>query len=161
MDRGRRCRWLPGVGLAVLGLVACTGQPASTSAWQSSTDRTLGSVISGLGTARVVVTEESQDDLPHSYAVVTVTDVIDTSTKEVSSYLVSQPPDRLHQAHAEVTRALQDGIALLVAVRVALASPGVSPTEAERLVDELDAMHDRLDKLDDTVTSSPGSVGTR
>jgi hypothetical protein len=161
MDRGRR-RGLPAAGLTVLGLLAsaCTGHPAGTSAWQSSTDRTLGSVISGLGTARVVVIEESQDDLPHAYAVVAVTDVIDTGSKEVSSFLVSQPPDRLHRAHAEVTRALQDGIALLVDVRVALASPGVSATDAARLVDEIDAMHARLDKLDDAVKRSPGSVGT-
>ena len=147
--------------LPLLGAVACTGRPASTSSWQGATDRALGSVISGLGTARVAVTEEAQDDLPHTYAVVTVTDMVDTSTKEVSSYLVSQPPDRLHRAHAEVTEALQDGIALLVAVRVALASPGLSPPEATRLVREIDAMRDRLDDLDAAVMSSPGSVGTR
>jgi hypothetical protein len=162
MDRGRR-RGLPAAGLAVLGLLAtaCTGQPTSTSSWQSSTDRTLGSVISGLGTARIAVTAESQDDVPHTYAVVTVTDAIDTSTKEVASYLVGQPPDRLHRAHAEVTRALQDGISLLVDVRVALASPGLSASDAKRLVDEIDRMHDRLDGLDDEIQKSPQSVGVQ
>jgi hypothetical protein len=160
MEGGRR-RQLPAVGLVLLGLLAaaCTGHPASTSSWQSSTDRTLGSVISGLGTARVAVVGESEDRLFHSYAVVTVTDAIDTSTKEVSSYLVSQPPDDLHRAHAAVTRALQDGITLLVDVRVALASPGLTSDRAARLVDQIDAMHKRLDALDKTVTSSPGSVG--
>lgn len=153
----------PASGLLVLAwlLAACTGQPSSTSAWQSSTDRTLGSVISGLGTARIAVTEESQDDLPHTYAVVTVTDVIDTSSKEVSSFLVGQPPDGLHRAHAEVTRALQDGIALLVDVRVALASPGLSGGDAKALTREIDAMSDRLDALDSKVKKSPGSVGAR
>ncbi|HET6168137.1 MAG TPA: hypothetical protein VFE07_14995 [Marmoricola sp.] len=157
--RGRLLRLAAG-GVAVAFVVsACTGQPSSTSAWQSSSDRTLGSVISGLGTARVVVREESQHDLPHTYAVVAVTDVIDTSSKEVSSFIVGQPPDRLHRAHAAVTRALQDGIALLVDVRTALASPGLSGPDAQRLTKELDAMRDRLDTLDSQVTKSPESVG--
>lgn len=153
----------PAVGLLVLSwlVAACTGHPSSTSAWQSSTDRTLGTVISGLGTARIAVTEEAQNDIPHSYAVVTVTDAIDTSSKEVSSFLVGQPPDRLHSAHAEVTRALQDGIALLVDVRVALASPGLSGPDAKRLTAQIDAMRDRLDTLDGKVEKSPRSVGAQ
>jgi len=161
MDRGRGRRVLPvpGVLLVMCLAAACTGHPSSTSAWQSSTDRTLGSVISGLGTARIAVKEESQNDLPHTYAVVTITDAIDTSSKEVASYLVGQPPDRLHRAHAEVTRALQDGISLLVDVRVALASPGLSASDAQRLVEQIDAMHDRLDALDGKVQKSPQSVG--
>jgi hypothetical protein len=162
MDRGRGRRMLPVSGVLLLSLLAaCTGQPSSTSAWQSSTDRTLGSVISGLGTARIAVTAESKDDVPHTYAVVTVTDAIDTSSKEVASYLVGQPPDRLHRAHAEVTRALQDGISLLVDVRVALASPGLSESDARRLVKEIDAMHDRLDGLDGKIQKSPQSVGAQ
>lgn len=161
MDRRRRPLVVRApMTLAVLAVAAgCTGSPSSTSSWQSSTDRTLGTVISGLGTARIVVREESQNDLPHSYAVVSVTDAIDTSAKEVSSYLASQPPDRLHRAHAEVTRAMQDGIALLVDVRVSLASPGLTPTEAKQLTSAIDTMRDRLDKLDGDVMESPGSVG--
>jgi hypothetical protein len=160
MEPGRWRLLLPVTGMLVLLWLAaaCTGQPSSTSAWQSSSDQTLGTVISGLGTARIVVTEESQGDLPHTYAVVAVTDAIDTSSKEVSSFLVGQPPDGLHQAHAAVTRALQDGIALLVDVRVALASPGLSRTDAERLTRAIDAMHDRLDQLDGTVMKAPRTV---
>ncbi len=138
---------------------ACTGHPTGTSAWQSSSDRTLGSVISGLGTARLVVHEQAQDDLQHTYAVVSITDAIDTSSKVIASYVVRQPPDDLHRAHGEVTRALQDGLALLVDVRVALASPGLTGSDASRLVKQLDAMRDRLDKLDSDVMTSPGSVG--
>jgi hypothetical protein len=118
-------------------------------------------VIAGLGTARIAVREDSQDDLPHAYAVVTVTDAIDTSTKEVASYLVSQPPDRLHAAHHEVTAALQAGVALLDDVRVSLASPGLNGAAAQELLDAIDAMRDRLDKLDSAVEKSPASVGTQ
>jgi hypothetical protein len=144
----------------VVALVSgCTGSPSSTSAWQSSTDRTLGQVIAGLGTARIVLVEEAQDDLPHSYAVVTVTDAIDTSTKEVATYLVGQPPDQLHRANAEVTRALQAAVALLVDVRVAVASPGLTPASAMGLLDAVDAMRDRLDELTTAVEKSPGTVG--
>jgi hypothetical protein len=140
-------------------LVACAGKPAGTSAWQGSTDRVLGAAIAGLGTARLVVETEVRGDLPHTYAVVTATDAIDTSTKEVATYLVGQPPDRLHRAHREVSRALQDAVALMVEVRVALASPGVSPATARRLVGAIDAMRHRLDDLDRAVRRAPASVG--
>ena len=139
---------------------ACSGSPSSTSAWQTSSDRALGTLTSGLGTARVVLVEESEDDLQHSYAVVTVTDAIETSSKEVATYLVGQPPDRLHAANSEVTRALHAALALLVDVRVALASPGVTRSSARRLIDAIDAMRDQLDKLDSAVKTSPGSVGS-
>jgi hypothetical protein len=140
-------------------LGACTGSPSSTSAWQSSSDRALGTAISGLGTARVVVEAEARDDLPHTYAVMTATDAVDTSTKEVATYLVAQPPDRLHRAQHEVSRALQDAVALLAEVRVQLASPGLSRTSARHLVDAIDAMRERLDRLDRAVQEAPGSVG--
>jgi hypothetical protein len=140
-------------------LVACTGKPAGTSAWQSSTDRVLGTAIAGLGTARLVVQAEVRGDLPHTYAVVTATDAIDTSTKEVATYVVGQPPDRLHRAHREVSHALQDAVALMVEVRVALASPGVTRAAARQLVDAIDAMRHRLDDLDTAVQEAPATVG--
>jgi hypothetical protein len=143
----------------VPALVGCTGSPSSTSAWQSTSDRTLGTVISGLGTARVVVRAQARDDLPHAYAVVAATDAIDTSATEVATYLVGQPPDRLHRANSEVAHALQEAVSLLAEVRVALASPGLSASGAGRLVKAIDAMRDRLDTLDRQVQTSPGSVG--
>ena len=95
-------------GVAGLAAGCGTGAPSSTSAWQGSTDRTLGAAISGLGVARVVVEREARDDLPHAYAVVSVTDAIETSSKEIGSYVVAQPPDRLHRANQAVVVALQD-----------------------------------------------------
>jgi len=141
-------------------LAACTGSPSSTSSWQSTSDRALGTLISGLGTARIVLVQDRQDDVFHSYAVVTVTDAIETSSKEISSYLVVQPPDALHGAQAEVARALQDAAALLAEVRVTLASPGPTRSEYQRLITAIDDMSDQLDHLDSTVKSSPGSVGS-
>lgn len=135
------------------------GSPAGTASWQSSSDRVLGTAISGLGTARLVVAAEARDDLPHTYAVVAATDAVDTSTKEVATYLVGQPPDGLHRAHDEVARALQEAVALLAQVRVALASPGLTRTTARRLLDAIDAMRDRLDKLDSAVQKNPATVG--
>ena len=124
-----------GVGaalLALVGVAGCTGQPASTSAWQSSSERVIGTAISGLGTARLVVTQEQRSRLQHSYAVVASTDTIDTTSKEVSSYLVKQPPDQLHDAQA-----------------------------AARLVKQIDAMRKALEKLQTGVTSSPAAVSSR
>jgi hypothetical protein len=160
MDRLRRRRVLR-VSLLLLVLVVAgcgVGRPASTTAWQSSTHRTLGTVISGLGTAKIALREAVQGDLEHTYAVVAATDAIDTSTKEVATYAASQPPDRLHAAHHDVVAALDDGIALIVDVRVSLASPGVSHSRATQLLDAIDAMNDRLDKLDKAVEKSPASV---
>lgn len=151
-----RCAW--GV-LALAMVTGCTGKPSSTSSWQSSTDRTLGTVIAGLGTARLVVEQESRDKIPHAYSVVAVTDAIGTSSREISSYLVGQPPDDLHAANAKVTAALQAAAELLVEVRVEIASPGIDRGGAQRLVDRIDAMRDRLDELDTAVMRSPASVG--
>jgi hypothetical protein len=148
------------LGVALLGFATgCTGSPASTSAWQGTSDRTIGTLIAALGTARIVVREVAQDDVQQSYAVVTVTDVIETSSKELSGYQVGQPPDRLHRAHDEVVRTLQGALALLVEVRVEIGSPGLTADAARRLLHEIDVARDRLDDLDRAVMSSPAAVG--
>jgi hypothetical protein len=108
----------------------------------------------------VALEVESGDLGPHTYTVVTVTDAIETSGKEVSSFQVSQPPDTLHVANEAVNRGLDDAVSLLVEIRVALASPGVDRAEAQRLVDRLDALRTKLDDLDSRVQKSPGSVGS-
>jgi len=135
-----------------------TGRPASTSAWQSASDRTLGQAISGLGTARVAVRVEADDKAPHTYTVVSVTDAIESTGKEVSSYQVAQPPDELHHANKVVGQALDDAVSLLVDVRVALASPGLDDAEASALIHRIDAQRKKLDDLDKAVMSSPESV---
>jgi hypothetical protein len=144
--------------LAVLAAGCGTGRPASTSAWQSSSDRTLGQAISGLGTARVAVRVEAGNRAPHTYTVVTVTDAIESTGKEVSSYQVAQPPDGLHRANKVVGQALDDAVSLLVDVRVALASPGLDDAEASALIHRIDAQRKKLDDLDKAVMSSPDSV---
>src|SRR3954452_9189494 len=144
-----------GMGAALLALLAasgCTGQPASTSAWQSSSERVIGTAISGLGTARLVVTQDQGGKLPHSYAVVTSTDAIDTTTKDLSSYVVEQPPDALHDAQTAVTDALQQTVSLLSEVRVELASPGLDTQASARLLTQIDAMRKKLEKLQTGVT---------
>jgi hypothetical protein len=138
-----------------------TGRPSSTSAWQSASDRALGEAISGLGTARVVVEQEQRNRVPHTYAVVTVTDAIETSGREISSFQVQQPPDALHRANAAVGDALDEASSLLVEVRVTLASPGLPKASARRLLDEIDSLRDQLDQLDSAVMDSPESVGAR
>jgi hypothetical protein len=162
MRGGRKASvWVACVVL-VAGLVAAcgTGAPASTSAWQSSADRALGQALSGLGTARVALRLEAADRAPHAYTVVTVTDAIDTTGKEVSGFQVAQPPDGLHAANKVVGQALDDAVSLLVDVRIALASPGVDAAGAQELIDRLDALRKKLDDLDSTVKSSPASVGS-
>jgi len=154
-----RAPWL--VVLVVVAMCsACAGRPASTSAWQSSSDRTIGTLISGLGTARIVVLQERRNRLPHTYSTQAVTDAIETSSREVSTYVVGQPPDALHAANQAVTVALHDAESLLVDVRVAIASPGLSGSSAKDLVAQIDAMRDRLDRLDKAVMQSPGTVGS-
>jgi hypothetical protein len=154
---------------ALLVLVVCTGaltgcgtgRPSSTSGWQSASDRVLGTAISGLGTARIVVKQEQGNKVPHSYAVVAATDAIETTGKEISSYQIAQPPDNLHSANAAVGDALDEASSLLVDVRIALASPGLTAASAQKLLQRIDALRDKLDKLDKAVEKSPESVGTR
>ncbi|MGY2874846.1 hypothetical protein ACVW00_002036 [Marmoricola sp. URHA0025 HA25] len=145
--------------LGFLGAGCTTGHPSSTSAWQSASDRALGEVISGLGTARLVVQQEQRNRLQHTYSVEAVTDSIETSGREISSYQVQQPPDDLHRANAAVGDALDEASSLLVDVRVALASPGLTEESARRLVQRIDDLRDQLDQLDKTVEKSPGAVG--
>jgi hypothetical protein len=156
---GRWSPWL--VALAIVAACCgCTGRPASTSAWQSSADRAIGELISGLGTARIVVVQERRNRLPHTYSTQTVTDAIETGSRQISSYLVGQPPDALHAANQAVTVALNEAESLLVEVRVAIASPGLSRSSAADLVTRIDAMRDRLDGLDQAVMKSPRTVGS-
>jgi hypothetical protein len=146
--------------LASPALVACTtGQPSSESSWQSASDRAIGAAISGLGTARIVIEQERRDRLPHAYAVETVTDALESSSREISSYQVGQPPDTLHRANAAVDDALGEASSLLVDVRVAVASPGLTETSAHRLLTRIDALRDELDRLDDAVMEAPETVG--
>jgi hypothetical protein len=160
MSRGQKLALRAGVLLTTILLAAgCTGRPASTSSWQGAADRALGAAISGLGTARVALEVESGDRGPHTFTVVTVTDAIETSSKEASSFQVSQPPDALHAANEAVNQGLDDAVSLLVEVRVALASPGVDSAAAQRLVDRVDALRKKLDDLHRTVQRSPGSLG--
>ena len=152
------CAWLA-VTLALA--VGCTGQPSSTEAWQKSSHRALGAAISGLGTARLALEQEVADRAPHSYTVVTVTDAIETSGKEVSSYRIGQPPDQLHQANGTVGEALDDAVSLMAEVRVTMASPGADTAAARKLVDRIAALTKKLDELDTQVMTSPRSVGTQ
>ena len=140
-------------------LAGCVGQPASTSAWQGSADRALGQAIAGLGTARVAVKLETAGRAPHTYTVVTVTDAIETSGKEASTFQTSQPPDALHRANEAVNQALDDAVSLLVETRIALASPGIDAAAGKRLLQRIDALRAKLDDLDQAVQKSPGSVG--
>lgn len=148
--------WSSAVALLAVG---CAGTPSSTSAWQGSSDRALGELISGLGTARLVVVAESRDRMPHTYSVTALTDAVDSGNREISGYVLGQPPDDLHLAQEAVTTALEDAADLLVEVRVEVSSPGVDHGAARRLVERIDAMRDRLDQLDTSVKRSPESVG--
>jgi hypothetical protein len=148
--------------LLVSAAAGCaTGRPSSTSSWQSSSHRALDEAISGLGTARLVTVLEVRDRMPHSYAVVALTDAIESSGKEISSYQVGQPPDDLHRANKTVGDALDDASSLLVDVRVTLASPGLTTKSARQLIDRIDALRDQLGQLDRSVMTSPASVGSR
>jgi len=161
----RRARVLVAVLLVALGdgtLGGCvTGKPSSVSSWQSSSHRAIGEAISALSTARVVIEQERGNRMPHTYSVVAVTDVIETSGKEISSYERAQPPDELHEANATVGDALDKASSILVDVRVTLASPGLTAESARQLISKIDAMREQLDQLDGTVMKSPGSVGAK
>ena len=147
-------------GFSTVLLAGCTGTPASISSWQSSCDRAIGEALSGLGTSRLAIDLEMDDRAPHSYVVVTVTDAIESSSKEVSSFQVAQPPDSLHRANKVVGQALDDAVSLMVDVRVAVASPGLGPASARVLLERIDSMRKKLNHLDSAVKSSPGSVAT-
>ena len=160
MCRGRKGGLHVGCLAAAVWLLAgCVGQPASTSAWQGSADRALGQAIAALGTARVAVELETLDRAPHTYTVVTITDAIETSSKEASGFQTSQPPDALHRANEAVNQALGDAVSLLVETRVALASPGIDAAAGRSLLQRIDDLRKKLEDLDSAVQKSPGSVG--
>lgn len=142
---------------AVLALLAtgCTGSPSSPSSWRDDSDKAVGQAISGLATARVVARQRAVDGLPHSYAVTTATDALDEVVREVRSFVRKQPPDALHQANADVVKALDDAVEALLGARVLLASPEPSKGQLEALVRRLDDVRDRLDQLSEGLTATP------
>jgi hypothetical protein len=152
---------MAGAGAAMSMLIGCTGQPTSTSSWQSAADRAIGQAVAALGTARIALRVETEDRGPHTYSVVTVTDAVETSGKAASGFQTSQPPDALHRANEAVNQALGDAVSLLVRIRVELASPGIDAAAGKQLMAQVDVQRKQLDDLDKAVKTSPASVGRR
>ena len=106
----------------LLPLAACVGTPTGESSWRESADVAIGGAISGLGTARLVLESDERDGISHSYAVVTLTDVVESTEKETARFALLQPPDDLHDLSADVVRALSQATRTLVRIRTAFAS---------------------------------------
>ncbi|MBO9524214.1 MAG: hypothetical protein J7518_21965 [Nocardioidaceae bacterium] len=149
----RRAGALVAVLLVVLLvlLCACTtraGSPAGESAWREQADKVLGAAMSSLGTARVVL--ENDTDLPHPYAVVTLQDAITSLHRESGSFLTSRPPDDRHTDNDRVVAALGEATTLLTRVSTAVAAN--AGTAALR-----ESVRKAYDDLDDLRTKVAGS----
>jgi uncharacterized membrane protein YccC len=142
-------------GAAILLVTGCTGSPSDPAAWRDTSDKTVGQAIAGLGTAKVIAQQVEKDRLPHAYAVVSASEAVDTTVKEIRSYVGTQPPDRMHGPHAAVVAALVDALQLLVEARTTLASPEPSSQALHELVDRLTAASDKLDQLSQGLTATP------
>ena len=143
------------VALALVGLLAaggCAGSPTSRTSWSDTAEQAVGQLVSGLGTAKVVLEANTAARLTHAYAVGTLTDALETADKEVGAFDVVQPPDDLHPLADRITRELYDAALLLREVRTEVTSPDLTRDAAQELLDRVEDALDSLDTLSATVS---------
>jgi hypothetical protein len=119
------------------------GAPASQSSWKSDTDKALGSALSSLGTARLVLDNQAHGRLPVRYVAVSLRDALKVLQTETSGYLTAQPPTSKASENATVVATLQEAIAVLNRAAVA----GSSPSRRSAAYKAVDSEYDRVEKL--------------
>jgi len=130
--------------LLVSGCAVRAGAPASESSWKSDTDKALGSALSSLGTARIVLRQQADGKLPVRYAAVTLRDALRVLQTETSGYLAAQPPASRDSENAAAVAAIEESLTVLNQAAVAGSSTGEQRRTAYRTVD---AEYRRVEKL--------------
>jgi hypothetical protein len=130
--------------LAVSGCAVRAGAPASDSSWTSATDQALGSALSSLGTARLVLRNLTDGHLPSRYAAVSLRDALRVLQTESSGYLAAQPPSSRVADNATAVAAIQESITVLNQATVAGSGSAGAQHSAARAVD---AEYRRVEKL--------------
>ena len=126
------------------GCAVQAGTPASESSWKSDTDKALGSALSGLGTARLILDNQSHGRLPARYAAVSLRDALRVLQTETSGYLAAQPPASKETENAAAVRAIEESLTALNQAAVAGPTSSAQRRTAYRAVD---AEYQRVEKL--------------
>jgi hypothetical protein len=132
------------LALLVAGCAVQAGEPASESSWKSDTDKALGSALSSLGTARLILDNQSHGRLPDRYAAVSLRDATRVLRTETSGYLAAQPPASKAPENAAAVNAIEQSLIVLNQAAVA----GSSTSEQRRTAFQaVNAEYQRVEKL--------------
>ena len=141
-------RTVAGIVLALLlsGCAVLAGAPASESSWKSDTDKALGAALSSLGTARLVLDNQADGQLPDRYAAVSLRDALRVLQTETSGYLAAQPPASKTSDNAAAVAAIQHSMTVLNQAAVAGSSTAEERRSASEALDDEYKQIERLQK---------------
>ena len=116
----------------LLVLAGCSfrvGSADSTGAWEKSADQVLGTAVSSLGTAELLLENQSGGRVTRSYTVVGLRDAVEVLDKESVTFLTARPPASAVELDRRAV-ALVEG-SLQVLHTAAIAAAGTRPADRE------------------------------
>ena len=140
---------------AVLALAGCSfrsGTTESDSGWHTKADRALGSAVSSVGTAELLLKSSRDGRLTHPYVVVAIRDTVTDLDKENQAFLSVQPPEKLRKQNDTAVQALEGAVQLLN--RAVVAVTGSDSSLRDSVLKELQKAHGDLSDLQSTIDES-------
>lgn len=140
----------------VLALVSgCSfrsGTTESDAGWHTKADRTLGTAVSSVGTAELLLKAAAEGRVTHAYVVVAIRDTITVLGKDSEAFLSVQPPTGLRKEHLAAVRAVSAAEDLLDRASVAVTASDSSARRA--VLRELRSEHASLSDLQSRLDKS-------
>ena len=143
--RGRTVGLLLVLPLLLGGCAVRAGTPASESSWKSATDKALGSALSSLGTARLILDNQAHGQLPAKYVDVSLRDALKVLQTDTAGYLAAQPPLSKTTDNATAVAALQESTVVLN--RAAVAGSSSNRQQRTAAYQAVDAEYKRVEQL--------------
>lgn len=141
---------------AMLILSACSvrvAAPPSVDSWEKTTDQTLGSAVSSLGTAEVLLENQAAGRLTRTYVVVSFRDAIELLERDTVTFLTVQPPAAVVELHRRAVTLVQDAAEVLDA-----AADSAAAADAGERAGALDDVRSARKEVQDFQDALPGAL---
>lgn len=145
---------VPAVLVLAGGCGLRSGAAVSEAGWRAKADQTLGSAVSSLGTAELVLKNQANGHLTRSYVVVAMRDAQRTLATEVQTFESKQPPSSRVADNRKAVQAL--GRAMTVLDTASNAASGGDRAARRRALLQVRQAYDAVTKLQDQLTGSGG-----
>ena len=135
------------VALSGCGLRAGTSE--SESAWRTKADQTLGTALSSLGTAELLLDSRAKGRLTRAYVVVAMRDAVKAVSKENEKFLLVQPPAAVGHDSDRTVSELERAASVLQHASVAIS--GGDPAARSRALREVRRTAEDVSRLSDEI----------